>query len=156
MNPLLQDLLAGGHRLRGTHATCAVTLPEQAANELLSLADGVPKGARLEVRDGNRVAVQYPPVSIELQLPPQVDLRDTKVVPLTLSSLAVALMVRPFIKWPFVQIDGRDLRLDLTALPMPAEYRALLPFLKAATLSTTRGAIAMTLAVAVDSAAPTT
>ena len=142
------DILDRLHQFAGTHLRASVTGAEATVNELLRMSPAPLSGAVAELAPGNRIVVRYgvlhATARIEAFQPgPAPRLR------LSLASLVVAVAVRAAVRQPSVRVSGREVTVDLAAVPALVPYAAIWPHLRRLDIATSAGRVTIDVEIAV-------
>jgi hypothetical protein len=125
-------------QLAGTRLDGTFHVAEATVNELLRLGPAPLSGCLVELAAGNRVVVRYGPFQATAAIAayepgPSPRLR------LALGSFVVALGLRAAVRQPYVRVSGREVVIDLAAIPALQPYAAFWPILRRVAVETTPG-----------------
>ena len=149
MNALLRDLHSGGAGLRGTAGEGVVRIAEPDLNDMLASAAGSAAGLKVEIQNGNRVLARLGALHATVFLPPDTDLSRSPSLTFELGSIAVAWALKRMLKQAFVRIQGRQVAVDLAAVPALAPYRELLQYIRRVDMTTAAGVLTVRFHVAI-------
>jgi hypothetical protein len=120
------------HRLRqlaGTHVDGSFQIEASTLNELVRLSPAPLSACEIEIAGGNRVVVRYG----MLHATATIDGYEAGPSPrlrLTLASLVVALALRAWLRQPYVHASGRQVEVEIAAVPALAPYAAIWPHVR--------------------------
>lgn len=103
-------------QLRGTTLEGQLQLEERSINELLH-AIAPRRQLTLQVSDNNRILVQVGSFHANATIARQVSLSPTPRLQLRLDSLLIATALRAIAPQPLVRVRGREVEIDLAAVP---------------------------------------
>lgn len=141
--------MVAARHFEGTQVSGTVQVVESAINDVL--ARSLPNSPSIALQPGNQVLVRYGMLHANVALPPTLECGPQPRLTLTLASLVVAWTIRTMSPLPFVQVRGRDVIIELAAIPALQPWREFLPHIRAARLSTERGALQIHLVIDVRS-----
>ena len=150
MRTFEHELQTGGRRLRGTRLVATIPITQAVLDTALSTLSGAARGVRVEIHDNNRIVVHYGPLNIDANLLHAVNVGPSPTLTVTLASTVVAWTLKQTVRAPGVSINGKQVTIDLGALPALRPYRHLLHHVKSATLATRRSLITVGLEVFVE------
>jgi len=134
-----------GSRLEGTFRLSAAGI-----NDLLARAAGGGTVPDVTLLPENRLVVQYGVLQVGARLEPVVRTRPAPQITLVLDSMMLAWGLRLAVQKPFLQVRGREVTLDLGAIPALASWRDVWRHVRAAELATAPGALLVRLDVAIS------
>jgi hypothetical protein len=150
MHPLLAHQLQQGlPDLRGARLHGAVPLRQDVVSSLLAGAPAPLRDVQLEIQAGNRLVVRYGVVQATATLDEAVATGASPRIGIRLASTVLAFALRQVLRLPYVHVDGRQVTIDLGAVPALAEYRAVWPHVRDVRLVTSPGVLVIGFAVQV-------
>lgn len=135
-------------QLSGSTVSGAIQVAESALNDLLTRAAGA-RAPSVQLWPDNRLFVRYGVFHAQVLLPRAVELRPSPRITFTLASLVAALGLKAIVRVPFIEIRGRDVTIDLAAVPALVPWRALFRHLDAVELASERGLLRVRVALAI-------
>jgi hypothetical protein len=114
-------------------------------NELAALSSGRAGQVGVAIHANNQLVIHYGSFHARVEVPQTIDLRASPRITVTLASTVIAWTVKTMLKVPYIDIDGRNVSIDLSAVPQLAPLRDLWRHIHSIRISTTEGR--MTLAV---------
>lgn len=116
-----------------------IRIPESHLNDLL--ASVVPKGRSLQIQSNNRIVARVGVLQATVILPPHSDLSRAPELVFTLASLGLAWTLRYVLKQAYLQVHGRQIMVNLAAVPGLDEYRAMLRHVTSLDITTETGVL---------------
>lgn len=138
-------------QLAGSHASGTLQIDTRAINDVLALLAGTPSSApSLELMPNNTVMVRYGVLHARAELPQRVRFEQSPRLSVRLASLLVAWAIKAAVRQPFVHIHGRQLTIDLAAVPALSGWRDLWKYLHQLSFETTPSALRVGFVVMVN------
>jgi hypothetical protein len=128
-------------QLSGSRAEGTLQIAESAINEALAQNVGHGRHPMLEMQPDNIVLVRYGVFHAHARLPRSADVDASPVVTLRLASLTVAWGLKVFVHQPFIHIHGRQLTIELAAMPVPPPWNDWWRHVRHLTFETVAGAL---------------
>ena len=128
--------------LTGTRAAGTLQLSERGINEVLAeLMQHASNKAACTLQPNNVLMLRYGLVHARVELPREAAPADAPYLTLRLASVVVAWALKAVVHQPFISIRGRDVTIDLRALPLPEPWRDLWKYVKRLSFETVPGAL---------------
>ena len=149
MNVLTREIQTGGRRLAGTRLTATIPLTQAVLNELAAASSGRAGQVGVAIHADNQLVIHYGSFHATVAVPRMIDLRTSPRITVTLASTVIAWTAKTMIKAPYVAIDGRNVSIDLSAVPQLEPLRNVWRHVHAIKISTTEGRMRLAIEVVV-------
>lgn len=126
---------AGFVRFAGTRAAIVLPVRQAVIDEVLPLLPGVPAGLMVALAPDQRVRVQLGAFQATAYVHPVVALAPRPTLRVELASQLVAFGLRMVSLPRFVQVSGREIRVDLASIPALADTADLWPAVESISVS---------------------
>jgi hypothetical protein len=136
-------------QLSGTHAAGTLQIAQSAMNDALAAIGAGRTPPAIEMQPANTMLVRFGMLHAHATLPPRLEAGASPRLTLRLRSLLVAMALRAAVHQPFIHIHGRQLTIELSAIPAFQEWRELWKFLELAEFETVPGALRIRFSVRV-------
>lgn len=137
-------------QLTGTDAKGTVQITEAALNDAIRVATSGGSPPAIRLFDDNLIEVRYGMMHARAVLPAVIGTGPSPHVTVLLASTMVAWGLRAAVRQPFIEFNGRHVRIHLAAVPALAAFRGLWPHVTSAQLSTAPGVLRVHLSVSID------
>lgn len=142
--------------LTGTHAAGTVQMKEQALNDVMRLlTPDASTHATVQLQPDNTVLVRYGLLHARAQLPSVVTEDELPRVTFRLASVLVAWGIKAAVHRPFLQVHGRFVSIDLSAVPGLSAWRDLWVYLRRLSFEVVPGALRIGFEVSINEEAAT-
>jgi hypothetical protein len=137
-------------QLTGSRLEGEVRVAEPAINDLLALSSGGRTAPHVTVLEGNRIVVRYGFLHATAQLLAIAKTGESLRVTLILASTMVAWGLRAAVRQPFVFVRGREVAIDIGAVPALAAWRAVWNHIRSVTIATRPGVLVLGIVMSSD------
>ena len=129
-------------QLQGTTAGGTLNIAASAVNDLLRLSRPE-AGLSVDFEPQNQALIRYGVFHARITLPRTIDLRTQSRITVTLASTVIAWGLKAMLTQPFLSVAGRDVTVDLDAVPALQPWREWLRGFTAIEVATSKTTLAV-------------